>query len=59
MGVERAYTAALSSFTDEAFRRGPATASVAVIVCNTVGLDQICVQASARRRIVVSGPPLG
>jgi hypothetical protein len=36
-GVERVYTAALSSFTDEAFRRGPATASVAGIACNTVG----------------------
>lgn len=58
-GVQRVYTAALSPIADEAFRRGPAGASVSVIACNSVGLDQICQQASAQRRIVISGPLLG
>ena len=58
-GVERVHTAALSRITDAAFRRGPADASAAVIACNTVGDDQVCAQAGAQRRIIISGPQVG
>jgi hypothetical protein len=54
-GVERVYTAGVSLITEAVFRRGPATAFVGVIACNLVGDEQVCVQASARRRIVISG----
>ena len=54
-GVERAYTAAPSLITEAEFARGPARGNAAVIACNTVGDDQVCVQASAQRRIIVSG----
>jgi hypothetical protein len=56
-GVERVYTAGISVITDAAFKRGPAVASVAVIACNVLGDQQVCVQASAQRRIIVSGRP--
>jgi hypothetical protein len=54
-GFERVYTADLSTFTDAVFARGPAHANVAVIACNTVGDQQVCVAASAQRRIIISG----
>jgi hypothetical protein len=54
-GVERLYTAGVSVITDAVFKRGPATAFVGVIACNTVGDGQVCVQGSARTRIVVAG----
>jgi hypothetical protein len=53
-GVEREYTAGLSSFTEAAFKRGPASANVAVIACNVVDDEQVCVNGSAHRRIVIS-----
>ncbi len=56
-GVERVYTAGISVITDAVFTRGPATAFVGVIACSTVGDQQVCVQASAQRRIIISGPP--
>lgn len=57
-GAERTYTAALSRFTDDPFRRGPADAAVAVIACNTVGDEQVCLQAGTQRRIIIAGPTL-
>ena len=54
-GVERVYTAGISVITDAVFKRGPAVAFVSVIACNVVGDEQVCVQASAQRRIVISG----
>ena len=53
-GVERVYTAGISVITEELFRRGPAIAHTTVFACNTVGEEQICVQESARRRVIVS-----
>ena len=55
-GVERVYTAALSTITDAVFRRGPADANATVIACNNIGDQQVCVTASTQRRIVISGP---
>jgi hypothetical protein len=55
-GVERVYTAGPSTITDAAFVRGPADANAAVIACNTLGDQQVCVSASAQRRIIISGP---
>ncbi len=54
-GIERVYTAGVSLLGDAVFERGPARAFVTVFACNTVEEDQICVQASARRRIIISG----
>ena len=56
-GVERVYTAGISVITDAVFKRGPAVAFVAVIACNVVGDNQVCVEGSAQRRIIVSGRP--
>jgi hypothetical protein len=58
-GAERVYTAGISVITEAVFKRGPAVASVGVIACNTVGDGQVCVQASAQRRIIVSGRATG
>jgi hypothetical protein len=54
-GIERTYTARVSPFTDEVFRRGPARASVSVTICNLVGEEQVCLQGSAERRIIIRG----
>jgi hypothetical protein len=55
-GIERAYTAGVSLITDAEFKRGPARANATVIACNTVGDGQVCVDDSAARRVIVSGP---
>jgi hypothetical protein len=55
-GVERIYTAELSPITDAVFRPGPAVARASVIACNTVGEEQVCIQATAERRVIISGP---
>jgi hypothetical protein len=55
-GVERIYTAGLSTITDAVFVRGPAAGNAAVIACNTLGDQQVCVSASAQRQIIISGP---
>jgi hypothetical protein len=57
-GVGRVYSAAVSSFTEAGFRRGPASASAGVIACNTVGDGQVCVQGGAQRRVIIAGPLL-
>lgn len=54
-GAERVYAAGISVITDTVFKRGPAVARVSVIACNVVGEEQVCVQASAQRRIIISG----
>ena len=54
-GVERTYTAGISLITEQEFKRGPAIAHVTVIACNIVGEDQVCVQETAVRRVIVSG----
>jgi hypothetical protein len=54
-GTERVHTARMFPHTDEAFRRGPARATVTVFACNIVGDDQVCVEGSDQRRIVIRG----
>ena len=54
-GVERIYTAGVSLITEHEFNRGPALARATVIACNIVGEEQVCAQASAERRVIVSG----
>jgi hypothetical protein len=56
-GVERLYTAGLSPITEEVFVRGPAAANAAFLACNMVGDEQVCVNGSAERRIVLVGRP--
>ena len=56
-GVARIYTAELSPLTDAVFRPGPAAARASVIACNTVGDDQVCIQATEERRVIITGPP--
>ena len=55
-GVERVYTAELSPITEAVFRRGPAVARASVIACNTVGDEQVCIQATGQRRVIIRGP---
>jgi hypothetical protein len=55
-GVERTYTAELSPITEAVFRPGPAVARASVIACNTVGDEQVCIQATAERRVIITGP---
>ena len=55
-GTHRSYTAGLSLITDDRFRPGPAVATAAVIACNVVGDDQVCIQGSARRTVIIQGP---
>lgn len=54
-GVARTHTARLSPITVFVFKRGPATARASLIVCNTVGDDQVCQQAAATQHIVIRG----
>jgi hypothetical protein len=58
-GVERLYTAELSPITDAVFRPGPAVARASVIACNTVGDEQVCIQATAQRRVIITGALAG
>ena len=53
--IERAYTAGVSLITDAAFKRGPAVVQAAVIACNTVGDDQVCVHEATQGRAIISG----
>jgi hypothetical protein len=53
--IPHTYTARLSPFTDAVFKRGPADASASVLICNLVGDEQVCVQGSAERRIIIRG----
>lgn len=55
-GTRRVYTADVSLITEERFRAGPASASAAVIACNVVGDDQVCVQGAAHRTVIIRGP---
>lgn len=54
-GVERVYIADLSPITEASFARGPADANASVIACNVVDEEQVCVQGSAQRRIIIAG----
>ena len=54
-GISRTYTARLSPFTDAVFERGPAVATASLIICNVVGDEQVCVQRSTQRRIIIRG----
>jgi hypothetical protein len=56
-GVERVYTGGDSLLTEQEFKRGPAIAHVTVFACNFVGDQQVCVHASAQRRVIVSSRP--
>lgn len=55
-GISRTHTARLFPYTDAVFERGPAVASVSLIICNVVGDEQVCVQSSTQRRIIIRGP---
>ena len=55
-GIALTYTAGISLLSEDPFKRGRATAFVSVIACNTVGDQQVCVQGSARERVIVTGP---
>ena len=54
-GVSHTHTTRLSPFTDAVFRRGPAVATASLIICNVVGDEQVCVQRSTQRRIIIRG----
>jgi hypothetical protein len=54
-GVERVYRAEVSPITEAGFVPGPAGANATAIACNNVGDQQVCVQASASRRVVITG----
>jgi hypothetical protein len=54
-GMPRTYTARLSPFTDTGFKRGPASASASLLICNLVGNEQVCVQGATERRIIIAG----
>jgi hypothetical protein len=58
-GVAQSYTAELSPITEAVFRPGPAVARASVIACNTVGDEQVCIQATAQRRVIIRGPSAG
>ena len=55
-GVQRTHTARVSPFSDAGFRRGPANATVQLLVCMIVVDEQMCFSGSAGRRVVVRGP---
>jgi hypothetical protein len=52
-GVQRVYTATVSSTTGSPFRRGLADVSATVNACNAVGDGQVCVNGSAGKRVFV------
>jgi hypothetical protein len=55
-GISHTHTARLSPFTDAVFKRGPASASASLVICNLVGDEQVCVQGATERRIIIRGP---
>ena len=55
-GLSHTHTAHFSSFADAAFKRGPAVARVSLLICNLVGDQQVCAQATTERRIIIQGP---
>jgi hypothetical protein len=55
-GISHTHTARLSPFTDAVFKRGPASASASVIICNLVGDQQVCIEGATERRIIIRGP---
>jgi hypothetical protein len=57
-GQTRTHVARLAPFTETVFTRGPAVANVSVIACNVADEEQVCVSASASRRIVIAGRQL-
>ena len=57
-GISRTYTAHFSSFSDAVFKRGPATANASLIICNTVGDEQVCAHRGTQRRIIIQGSPV-
>ncbi|HET7202617.1 MAG TPA: hypothetical protein VFI92_04560 [Steroidobacteraceae bacterium] len=54
-GVERTYTAHLSSFTETSFKHGPGVASASVFVCTLVGDEQACYHGGQGRRVILTG----
>jgi hypothetical protein len=52
-GLARTHTARFSSQNE--FKRGPASASAALVVCNTVGAEQVCQQGNTSQQIVIRG----
>jgi hypothetical protein len=56
-GIERVYTASVSLLTEDEFKPGPALAHTTVFACNFVGEQQMCIQGSLFRRVIVLGRP--
>ena len=56
-GVEREYTAHLSSFNEIQFRPGPAQFTASLFVCMLVGDEQQCYHGSTTRRVILRGGP--
>ena len=54
-GVTRRHTATVSSFSEFAFRPGPADANASLIVCMLVNDEQMCFGGSTSRRVIVRG----
>lgn len=54
-GETRTYTAGISLITESRFARGPAIARATVFACNVVDDQQVCVQESVQRRVIVRG----
>lgn len=54
-GLPHVHTAHFTSFAENPFKAGPASANASVIVCHTVGDEQVCATGSSARRIVIRG----
>ena len=54
-GLARTHTARFSSQNEFVFKRGPASASASLVVCNTVGTEQVCQQGNTSQQIVIRG----
>jgi hypothetical protein len=55
-GITHMHTARLFPITDAVLSPGSARASASLIICNLVGDEQVCVQRSTQRRIIIQGP---
>lgn len=54
-GLPHVHTAHFTSFAENPFKGGPASANASVIVCHLVGEEQVCATGSSARRIVIRG----
>lgn len=54
-GLPHVHTAHFTSFAENPFKAGPASANASVIVCHTADEVQVCATGSSARRIVIRG----